>query len=334
MASGFWKKLKKPIMALAPMANVTDAAFRFIIAKCGGPDVMWTEFVSADGLVSAGREVLLLDLKFDESERPIVAQFFGATPEHFYKVALLARELGFDGIDINMGCPDRAVLKQGAGAALIEEPKLAQKIIFETKRGAGSLPVSVKTRLGFKKNTLKNWLPYLLDMDLAAITVHGRTAKELSLVSADWEAIREAAEIRNKYEAGFANRTLILGNGDVKDLADAESKAKNYGLDGVMVGRGIFGNPWFFADLPRSASRRRGEQIEHPAVGVGEKLRVMLEHTRIFERIFGGRKSFDVMKKHYKAYVNGFPGAKELRIELMGAKNADEVEKILKHHGF
>lgn len=326
-------------MALAPMANVTDAAFRFIIAKYGKPDVMFTEFVSADGLLSAGREALLMDLKFDDSERPIVAQFFGATPEHFYRVALLAQELKFDGIDINMGCPDRAVLKQGAGAALIETPELAQAIIRETKRGAGPLPVSVKTRLGSKKNTLKDWLPYLLEMNLAAITVHGRTAKEMSLVPADWEAIGEAVRIRDKYEASSMHKTRILGNGDVKDLADAEVKAEKYGLDGVMVGRGIFGNPWFFADLSRA---KRGGQIEHPVGAqaeagypdIKEKLGVMLEHTRLFEKIFSGKKNFDVMKKHYKAYVNGFLGAKELRIKLMAAKNADEVERIVKDSNF
>jgi len=314
MTFGFWKTLKKPIMALAPMANVTDAAFRSIIAKYGKPDVMYTEFVSADGLVSIGKEVLLLDLKFDKSEKPIVAQFFGATPEHFYQIALLAQELGFDGIDINMGCPDRAVLRQGAGASLIEVPELAKKIISETKRGAGSLPVSVKTRLGLKRNTLKSWLPHLLDMELAAIIIHGRTAKELSLVPADWDAIGEAVKIRD----GYSKETLILGNGDVKDLTDAESKAKKYGLDGVMVGRGIFGNPWFFTGhIPTTE----------------KKLRVMVEHTRLFEKLFSGKKNFDVMKKHYKAYVNGFDGAKELRIKLMTAKNADEVEKIVKNSG-
>lgn len=302
-------------MALAPMANVTDVAFRSIIAKYGKPDLMYTEFVSADGLGSAGREHLLIDLKFSEAERPIVAQFFGATPDHFYQAALLAQELGFDGIDINMGCPDRAVLKQGAGAALIETPELAQEIIRETKRGAGPLPVSVKTRLGLKKNTLKSWLPRLLETDLAAVIIHGRTAKELSLVPARWEDIAEAVKIREKSGLG-AEETLILGNGDVKSLADAEAKAKDYGLDGVMAGRGIFGNPWFFAGTGEPDAK--------------EKLRVMVEHTRLFEKIFSGIKSFDVMKKHYKAYANGFPGAKELRIKLMAAKNADEVYQIVK----
>ena len=313
MNQGFWEKLNKPIMALAPLANVTDAAFRAIIAKYGKPDLMYTEFVSADGLASTGREHLLIDLKFSETERPIVAQFFGATPDYFYRAAILAQELGFDGIDINMGCPDRAVLKQGAGAALIETPELAQEIIRETKRGAGSLPVSVKTRLGLKKNTLKTWLPRLLETELAAVIIHGRTAKELSLVPARWEDIAEAVKIRAEFGRG-AEKTLVLGNGDVKSLADAEAKAKNYGLDGVMAGRGIFGNPWFFAGTGEPDSK--------------EKLRVMVEHTKLFEKIFSGIKSFDVMKKHYKAYANGFPGAKELRIKLMAAKNADEVEKI------
>ena len=314
-------------MALAPMANVTDVAFRSIIAKYGKPDLMYTEFVSADGLGSAGREHLLIDLKFSEAERPIVAQFFGATPDHFYQAALLAQELGFDGIDINMGCPDRAVLKQGAGAALIETPELAQEIIRETKRGAGPLPVSVKTRLGLKKNTLKSWLPRLLETDLAAVIIHGRTAKELSLVPARWEDIAEAVKIRAELGLGM-EETLILGNGDVKNLADAEVKAKKYGLDGVMVGRGIFGNPWFFA-------RYHNEVVIPGFAGMGEpdakeKLRVMVEHTRLFEKMFTGVKNFDVMKKHYKAYANGFPGAKELRIKLMAAKNADEVDQVVK----
>jgi len=311
MNFGFWETLERPIIALAPMANVTDAAFRSIIAKYGKPDVMYTEFVSADGLVSSGRDALLLDLKFGESERPIVAQFFGATPDHFYQVALLAQELGFDGIDINMGCPDRAVLKQGAGAALIETPELALKIISETKRGAGPLPVSVKTRLGLKKKTFREWIPRLLEAEPAAITIHGRTAKELSLVPADWEAIAEAAKIRD----GYSKNVPILGNGDVKNLADAEEKAEKYGLDGIMVGRGIFGNPWFFTGhIPNTE----------------EKLRVILEHTRLFEKMFSGRKNFDVMKKHYKAYVNGFDGAKELRTKLMAAKDADGVDLILR----
>ncbi len=238
------------------MADVTDAAFRFIIAKYGkfirpdgttggGPDVIWTEFVSSDGLCSEGREVLLHNLRFDKSERPIVAQFFGATPEHFYKCALLARELGFDGIDINMGCPEKNVVKQGAGAALIKNPALAKRIIAETKRGAGPLPVSVKTRIGFDAKEELLWIPALLEAEPACIIVHGRTKKEMSIPPADWEAIGRAAELAKNFSSS-SGRTLIMGNGDVIDLKDAAEKAARYGLDGVMIGRGIFGNPWFF----------------------------------------------------------------------------------------
>ncbi len=243
MNLGFWAQLKKPIMALAPMANVTDAAFRHIIANYGRPDVLWTEFVSCDGLCSEGKERLLVDLKFGESERPIVAQFFGATPEHFYKCAQLAQELGFDGIDINMGCPDRSVEKQGAGAALIKNPYLAQKIIYETMRGAGTLPVSVKTRIGYTQNTLHEWLKYLLETECAAITIHARTRKEMSAVPARWDTIREAVEIRDTFCKG-KEKTLVLGNGDVTTIAEAHARAQETGVDGIMIGRGIFGNPW------------------------------------------------------------------------------------------
>src|SRR5882724_8038091 len=222
MKESFWQKLDKPILVLAPMANVTDAAFRRLIAAYGKPDVMYTEFVSADGLLSKCRDRLLPALWFTEAERPIVAQFFGATPEHFYECALLAQELGFDGIDINMGCPDRAVEKQGAGAALMKDPKLTQKIISETKRGAGDLPVSVKTRLGYNANTLEKWLPHLLAAEPAAITIHLRTRKEMSLVPAHWEAAGEAVRIRDR--AGMD--TLMLGNGDVKSRSEAIAKSR------------------------------------------------------------------------------------------------------------
>ncbi len=325
MQTGFWKKLKKPIMVLAPMANVTDAAFRRVIAKYGKPDVMWTEFVSCDGLMSAGRDKLLVDFMYTKAERPIVAQIFGSKPENFYKTALLIQELGFDGIDINMGCPDKNVEKQGAGACLMKNPALAQEIIRETKRGAGKLPVSVKTRIGYNKNSLSEWLPALLETEPAAITIHARTRKEMSLVPANWDMIAEAVRIRDEYD-NTKNKTLILGNGDVKDLADAEEKIKATGADGVMIGRGIFGNPWLF-----------NKKIDYRKITIAEKLQVMVEHTYLFEQLFGepaspaGRhKSFDIMKKHYKAYVNGFDGAKELRIKLMeGAKTATDVEKIV-----
>ena len=341
MQTGFWKKLKKPIFALAPMSNVTDAAFRRIITKYGKADIMWTEFVSCDGLASKGRDKLLVDFMFTKAERPIVAQIFGSKPENFYKTALLLRELGFDGIDINMGCPDKNVEKQGAGAALIKNIPLAQEIIRETKRGAGKLPVSVKTRIGYNKNSLNEWLPALLETEPAAIIIHARTRKEMSLVPAKWDVIADAVRIRDAHD-NSKFKTLILGNGDVKDLADAEKKIKISGADGVMIGRGIFGNPWFFAGChsPKKGNPDNCSRLDSRSGGndscagmtpnIEEKLRVMVEHTYLFEKLLGEHKSFEIMKKHYKAYVSGFDGAKELRIKLMaGAKTAEDVENIV-----
>lgn len=322
MQKGFWKKItekakkeKRPILASASMANVTDAAFRRMIAKYGKPDVMWTEFVSCDGVCSRGKKNLMLDLIFDKSERPIVVQFFGARPENFYKCALMAQELGFDGIDINMGCPDRGVVRQGAGSALIKDPKLAQKIIKETIRGAGKLPVSVKTRIGFNELEYKKWIPYLLKMDIAALTIHGRTKKEMSDVPARWDIIGEIVKMRNKLKS----KTLIIGNGDVSSLADVQEKYEKYGVDGVMVGRALFGTPYFF-----SASRR----IKNMTLKF--KLKLALEHTKLFEKIFKGKKHFDIMKKHYKAYVSGFDNAKKIRMKLMNVKSLDSAKKTLK----
>lgn len=317
----FWEKLPKPIFALAPLANVTDAAFRRIIAKYGKPPLMWTEFVSADGLFMRPKEgnPLFKDLLYTEAERPIVAQFFTSRPEMMERAAALARELGFDGVDINMGCPDRAVEKQGAGAALMKNPELAKKVIRAAKHGAGDLPVSVKTRIGYNRNELDTWLPALIEEEPAAITIHARTRKEMSKVPARWEHVREAVQIRNSLGAG--GRTLILGNGDVVDLEDAKRKAEETGADGVMLGRAIFGTPWLFATACRDSrfwihdSRKR--------------LEIMLEHTKLFEELLGDVKSFSVMKKHYKAYVSGFPGAAELRAKLMETKNSKEVEKIV-----
>lgn len=318
----FWQKLKKPIMVLAPMADVTDPAFRRIIAKYGKPDVMWTEFVSADGLLLGGYDSLIKDLAFSEEERPVITQFFTSKPEMMEKAAELAVKLRFDGIDINMGCPDKSIEKQNAGAKLMTNPKLAQEIILAAKRGAGDLPVSVKTRIGWNKNELETWLPVLLEVSPAVITVHARTRKELSLVPAQWENVKRAVEIRNNFvdSKGNKSQTLIFGNGDVKDLEDAKKKVEETGCDGVMLGRAIFGNPWLFN--PRASLGQ---------VGMEEKLGVMVEHTKLFEEILH-HKSFALMKKHYKAYVTGWDGAKELRMKLMEAKDANEVEQIVKEY--
>lgn len=318
MNKKLWNNLAKPILALAPMADVTDAAFRRMFAKYGKPDVMYTEFVSVDGLLSKGKQRLMVDLQFTEGERPIVAQVFGAVPDHFEQVAAMIADLGFDGIDINMGCPDKSVEKQGGGASLINNPKLAVEIIRATKRGAPQLPVSVKTRIGYKTNQLAEWLPVLLGEDLAALTVHLRTRKEMSDVPAHWELASDIAGLRDKY----APQTLVLGNGDVASLEDARVKCAGSGIDGVMIGRAAFGKPWFFSK-------------QQPLLA--ERLRIMIEHAELFESLYqsnmsktaGRLKKFETMKKHFKAYANEFDGAKELRIRLMDTDNAAQVRFII-----
>jgi len=315
MSKNFWSNLKKPFFALAPMADVTDASFRRIIAKYGAPDVMWTEFVSANGLFLGGRDILIKNLVFTDKERPIVAQFFTVNPKFIREAAKLANKLGFDGIDINMGCPDKNVEKQGAGANLIKNPKLAAELIKAAKDGAESfgrqIPVSVKTRVGYDKDELNSWLPSLLKAEPSVIIIHARTRKQLSKTPADWSFIKRAVEIRNEMKS----KVLICGNGDVIDIKDAKQKAKETGADGVMLGRAIFGNPWLFNKNKEEAS-------------IEEKLKVMIEHTRLFEKITP-HKNFSIMKKHYKAYVSGWDGAKDFRAKLMKAENATDVENIV-----
>jgi len=311
----FWKKLPKPFFCLAPMADVTDAAFRRIICKYGKPDIFWTEFVSADGLASVGREILKNNLIYTESERPIIAQLFSAHPDKMREACKLVAEMGFDGIDINMGCPDKSIEKQGAGAAMMKNMKVAGDIIQAAKDGIKdakkNIPISVKTRIGYNKNQISEWIPFLLSQDIEALTIHARTRKEMSLVPARWEHVKEVVEIRNK----MGVKTKIIGNGDVENLEQGRNLAKETGCDGIMIGRGIFGNPWLFSEKISTTK---------------EKLKVLVEHTKLFEKILGKHKNFAVMKKHYKAYVNGFDGAKELRIKLMETKSAKEVEVLIK----
>jgi nifR3 family TIM-barrel protein len=312
----FWEKLPKTFFCLAPMADVTDAAFRRIITKYGKPDIIWTEFVSADGLVSEGREVLKDDLIFTKKEKPIIAQLFSSNLIKMREASKYVASLGFDGIDINMGCPDRSVEKQGAGAAMMKDMKKASEIIQAVKDGIKdakkNIPVSVKTRIGYNTNQIKEWIPFLLSQDISALTIHARTRKEMSLVPARWEYVKEAVDIRNKMKV----KTKIIGNGDVENLKQGEKLAKETGCDGIMIGRGIFGNPWLFSRSEKSPT-------------IKQKLKVMVEHTKLFEKLLGKYKNFAVMKKHFKAYVNGFDSAKELRVKLMETKNAKEVEEIV-----
>ena len=323
---GFLEQLPRPFYALAPMAGVTDRVFRQVIASHGRPDVFWTEFVACDGLCHApalpasdagrqqGRAALLQDLIYTPGERPIVAQIFGANPDTFYETAKLIVELGFDGVDINMGCPDKSVMKQGAGAALMKTPELAQAVIRATQEGVRDggrmIPVSVKTRAGFLKDKLDTWLPALLETEPALITLHARTKKEMSTTAAHWDWVARAVEMTR------GSGTLIMGNGDVKSLADAQAKAEMTGADGIMLGRAIFGNPWLFDRSGFVPTRE-------------DRLRAMVAHTEFFENTWGDAKPFQLMKKHYQAYVTGWNGAKALRVQLMDCENAAQVRAVV-----
>lgn len=295
------------------MADVTDMAFRQIICGTGRPDVLYTEFVSADGLCSEkGRPKLMPHLAFKKNEHPIVAQFFGANPENFYKCAQLAVELGFDGIDINMGCPSGKIVKHDSGAGLIRNPELAQEIIRETRRGASGLPVSVKTRIGYNKIITEEWVTHLIETKPDAIIIHGRTMKEMSKVPNHWDEIGKAAVLCQK--AGIP----IIGNGDIMTYQEGLDKAKQYNLDGIMVGRGVFSNPWFF-----------NPSIDPSSKTPKERIALVKKHLELFTELWGNNKHFDVMKRFFKVYISDWEGAKELRTKLMTAKNPTQVEEIL-----
>ena len=315
MQDSFWQALPQPFFIQAPMEDVTDAAFRRHIARHGKPHVMFTEFTSADGLVLApesGQKTLRKKLEFAPEERPIVAQLFSSIPERMERAAAMVQEMGFDGIDINMGCPDRSVEKSGCGAALIRTPDLALELIRAVRRGAPRIPVSVKTRIGYAHNELSTWIPALLSEKPAIITIHARTRNEMSDVPARWEHIREAVALRDK--AGVA--TLIAGNGDVKDLDDARAKAAETGCDGIMLGRAIYGNPWLYAGRTQPPTRQ-------------ERITALREHVILFDELLSEVKSFAVMKKHFKAYISGWDGAKEFREHLMAATTPQEAIAIL-----
>lgn len=322
MYLGFWKKIKKPILTIAPMSGVTDEPFRLMFLKYGKPAFFWTEFISIDALCSKkGRNYCLRVLNFFSKERPIIAQIFGSDPKLFEKAAKEIKALGFDGIDINMGCPDRDIEKQGAGASLIKNPKLAKEIIRATIKGAQSglkkIPVSVKTRIGYDKNEIKKWIPVLLKENIAVLTIHFRTRNELYLAPAHWELAKEVVALRNKY----AFKTLILGNGDVKSLEEAKQLIKETGLDGIAIGRGVLGNPWFFSSkIPN----------------IQQRLRAIVEHAKIFDNSHKDEinnkkyyKKFASIKKHFHAYTKGFRGAKELRDSLMKVKDTAETKKVI-----
>ena len=365
----FWQDLaknKKPFLCLAPMEEVTDTVFRQMVAKVAKPDVFFTEFTNVEGIVHCTSlsnpppklgggckgvvHPVLQRLCFSEAERPIVAQIWGKDPENFYEVAKLIKKLRFDGVDINMGCPVKDVVKNGCCIALINNRSLAAEIIAAVKEGAGSasrrMPVSVKTRIGLDKIITEDWCGFLLEQKLDALTVHGRTAKEKSDVPAHWDEIAKIVRLRNRLQkvsglrSASARRpsprlplgvapparsvsqplqpfaTAIVGNGDVKNAQEAEVRSQESGVDGVMIGRGVFENMACF-----SAQRK--------VLSAQENIDLLREHLRLWEKTWGKTKNFAIMKKFVKAYVKGWEGAGELRAKLMEAKNVAEALVLL-----
>lgn len=317
--SNFWLDLSKPFFALAPMEDVTDTVFRQIVIDCAKPDVCFTEFTNCDGLFSAGRDSVIQRLKFTEIERPLVAQIWGIHPENYFKTAKLLVGLRFDGIDINMGCPEKSVVSHGGCIALINNRNLAHEIILATKEGiqasAKPLPLSIKTRIGYKSIITEDWLGFLLSHKLSALTVHGRTAAEMSQVPNHWEEIAKAVKLRDKLNP----RTLIIGNGDVRDRTHGLELIKKYHVDGVMIGRGVLSNLWAFS--PHSA----------PDLTVAERLNLLKKHVKLFSQTWGTTKNFSILKKYFKIYLSSIPNSSQMREQLMSTSSCQQVLDLLEN---
>ncbi len=313
----FWQDLPKPFTSLAPLDGVTDVVFRQVITEIGKPDVLFTEFTACAGLVSKGKERVMTNLLFTPEQKPIVAQIWGTKPEQFFVVAKEISQMGFAGIDINMGCPERTIVKGGACSALIKNPSLAAEIIQATKEGAADLPVSVKTRIGYSHETIEEWIGFLLQQKIAALTVHLRTVAEMSKVDAHWEFMPRIVELKNK----IAPETVLSGNGDVLSLAEIKEKYEEYGCDGFMIGRGIFANPWVF-----------NPAIDPQTITVEERINLYLHHIELFEKQWLGKKNFALLKKFAKTYISNFPDSSALREDLMLAKTLEQLRERLENY--
>lgn len=316
-----------PFFVLAPMDDVTDTVFRQVVGACAPPDLYFTEFVNVDGLQSPGRSNLFKKIRFSATDQPLIVQIWGKNPDNYYKTAqqlvdgTFVQELGLPvgttiaGIDINMGCPEKTVVKNGCGSALICDRPRAEQVIAATKAGAaGAVPVSVKTRLGFNGVDL-GWSDWLLDQNLDMLTIHGRTRKQMSLVSADWDLIGQVRRMRDDKELN----TLIVGNGDVQNRQHGLELAQRYRLDGIMIGRGIFADPFAFAvTSPWSAYTRQ------------QKIALYIRHVQLFADTWQlGERPVHTLNRFCKVYINGFDGAKELREHLMRGRSTDELRQLL-----
>jgi tRNA-dihydrouridine synthase len=312
----FWNKLQKPFTILAPMEGVTDVVFREIILSLGRPDVFFTEFTSVTGIMSKGREKVERSLKFTKKQKPIVAQIWGTNVEDYFNSAKYCKELGFDGIDINMGCPIDAVVKKGACAALIHNPKLAKEIIEAVKKGSG-LPVSVKTRIGISSIEIDEWISFLLKQDLAALTIHLRTAEELSKVPAHWELMPKIISLRDS----LSPKTLIIGNGDISSYSEVKEKYEKYLCDGFMIGRGALHDPWIF-----------NKKINVNDITSTERLNLYIKHINLFLETWNKDKNPDSLKRFSKTWVNNFPDATELRDKINISRNTNEMIEIIEEY--
>lgn len=339
----FIQKLKqdknRPLFVLAPMADVTDVAFRTVISEAASPDIYWTEFVSADGLIRAtevGKYKLKKDLLFDKvGQRPIIVQLFSSTYQYMYEATKLCIELGFDGVDINMGCPDKSIEKQKCGAAMIKNPDLAVGVIkacrdarrdFCIDGDDSDFSVSVKTRVGYNAVELDTWIPLLLEQELDLITIHARTRKEMSKVEADWSHVNTVVKMRDDWVKNNPTKTapVIFGNGDVLDIQDGYVKCKNSNADGAMIGRAMFGNPWLFVDIKNIGTDEKFIPTRD------DRIKALIRQVEVFNRELGDVKSFAVMKKFFKTYMHGFDDAKEIREKIMGMEGAGEVTECLR----
>ena len=313
MKENFWAALPKPFFILAPMEDVTDVVFRHVVKEAGAPDVFFTEFTNSDSFCHPdGKESVRGRLTFTEDEQPMVAHIWGDKPEFFKEMSIQLAEMGFKGIDLNMGCPVPNVAERGKGSGVILRPEVAAELIQAAK--AGGLPVSVKTRIGFtQQSELDDWISHLLKQDIANLSIHLRTRKEMSKVAAHWELIPRVVELRD----ALALQTLITINGDIQDRQMGLELAEKYGVDGIMIGRGIFKNPFAFEKEAR----------EHSPEELIALLRLQLDLQDQYAQIIP--RSITGLHRFFKIYVKGFPGANDLRVQLMNTKTTDEVRAIL-----
>lgn len=312
--NNIWHDLPRPFFILAPMEAVTDVVFRHVVTKAARPDVYFTEFTNATGWVAAGDRAIGGRLVKTDDESPIVAQLWGSKPDDMAKMALHCRELGYDAIDINMGCPDASAVKSGGGSGLIRTPELAAEMIAAAK--TSGLPISVKTRLGYSRvDEWRDWLTHILKQDVVNLTIHLRTKKEMSKVDAHFELIPEIKKLRDE----VAPQTLLTINGDIRDRQHGEELVREYGVDGVMIGRGIFHNPFAFETEPRVHSKEE----------LVDLLRLQLDLHDKYSAEFEPRK-FEPLKRFFKIYIREFDGASELREKLMHTKTTDEARQLLR----